>query len=319
MSSAAASASVSASARQTLKMDDECVVTGSRPSKSPVQMPGECRDDLYIKETSIPDPNRPDRPSYRFDGLFTRRPIKQHAFIGFYTGAWMHETAGDSLTPLQSAYAVHLQEGMLIVPSLSGGGGASKRVSYKAHPMSMANEPPRHARANAYLHQFVLGAEDVEEAPSSSSPPGNKEDKRGRSATQTDADDQLFYCVALVACRDIPADAEIWWHYGPHYEPVRRSRNYEAGQPCFLGRGDEAKVQHPTDALQRKVSRTCVSRMIQTPDNTDEDDTGDMGDTSDEEWTQKKEKKKRRRSTGGMPGAGRVAAALRNEEGGDVP
>ena len=217
-------------------------------------------------------------------------------------------------TPLQSAYAVHLQEGMLIVPSLSGE-GASQRVSYKAHPVSMANEPPRDAQANAYLHQFVLGANDVEEAPSSSSALGNE---RGRSTKRKYADDELFYCVALVACKDIPADAEVWWHYGPHYEPVRKSRNYEAGQPCFLGLGDEAKVQHPTEVLKRRVSRACVSVVIQTPDNTDEEDTGD---TSDEEWTQKKEKekKKRRGGAGGMPAAGRVAAALRKKEGGDVP
>tara|TARA_B110000046_G_scaffold120426_1_gene127160 strand:- start:110 stop:994 length:885 start_codon:yes stop_codon:yes gene_type:complete len=292
--------------------DAECVITDSRPSESPVQMPGECRDDLYIKETSIPDPNRPNRLSYRFDGLFTRKPIKQYGFIGFYTGAWMHETAGDSLTPLQSAYAVHLQEGMLIVPSLSGCDGASKRVSYKAHPISMANEPPRHARANAYLHQFVLGAEDVEGAPSSSPGHGNK---RGRSTKRKDADDELFYCVALVACKDIQANEEIWWHYGPHYEPVRKSRNYEAGKACFLGRGDDANVQHPTDVLQRKVSRTCVSVVIQTPDNTDEDDT-DEDDTDEEEraWEEEKQKKK-----GSMSRAARKAAALRVRDGGDVP
>ena len=195
-----------------------------------------CRPDLYAARTRLRDP---EGQRYDFWGLYCERDLQPGDFIGMYAGMWLHRSRA---FPFGNRYAVELSHGMTVAPP-------GQRPDPRRYPIAMANEPRPGERANAVLHEWVLGRDDVAQPP---------------------PDQSVFFGVGLVACAAIPRQTEICWHYGPSYQALP---DYPVGEACTV-----TDVRHPTQALGHPLPNDAVSPWVDTPSaSSDSDDDPSYG------------------------------------------
>ena len=183
-----------------------------------------CRSDLYVAQTRV----QRNGHRYEFQGLFCHNQIHKGEFIGLYTGEFGRVQTNDT-------YTLQLSNGAIVSPPITEDG---KVAEPGKHPIPLANEPYPASRANAFLAEWTLGREEVKDIPD-----WNEE--------------EVFFCVGLVACADIPRDREIRWNYGKAYE---KRRNYRIGTDCEK----PARFQHPIDVIG-KIPFHFVTGYIYTP------------------------------------------------------
>jgi hypothetical protein len=124
-------------------------------------------------------------------GLFTTLERKVGDAIGFYAGV-----VKTHVTEREQEYAIELPGfDLVVVPPVDAQGN----VDFENYPFAAANEPPQGCEAN-----MVLVADRVYEL-----------------------NDKTYTVLAFYISRNVQANEELSWAYGPLYK-----RNYEAGNPC---------------------------------------------------------------------------------------
>lgn len=201
-----------------------------------------CRADMYAAQTTLCDANG---ERYTFWGLFCHNDLARGEFIGLYNGEWTHE-----LNTVSTPYALQLSIGAVVTPVVHRG-----QVSPAQYPVAMANEPRPRAVGNAALHEWSLPRKAVSGIPDS-------------------VDDAEFYCAGLVACKDIPRDTEVRWHYGKDYGAWR---DYAAGCGCV---GSVARVGHPVDSLRHLIPYDAVTPFLDTPCVSSDEEADEAADPS---------------------------------------
>ena len=207
-------------------MDDDEII-----EYLPIQHAGS-RDDLYVAKSRL---RTPHGQPYDFWGLYCHNDIRKGEFIGMYNGMWIHS---HEIFPFGNRYAIQVASSMMVAPP-------GQQPNPQQYPIAMANEPAPGTRANAMLREWVFSRADIAGIP------------------QNVADDS-FHGVGLVACVDIPQNSEIYWHYGPHYNPIR---GYATGDPCHI-----LTDVHPPQALGHPLPYDCVSPVLDSPSASDDSD-----------------------------------------------
>ena len=196
-----------------------------------------------------------DGKRYEFLGLFCANRLPAGAFIGLYRGEWSYKQA-----PKRGAdkYGLQLSMGARVDTPLLGAED-EVRLDYKESMIALANEPGPRGMANAYMAEWTLDADQVED------PTGDPIYR--------------YHCIGLVAGAAIEAGTEICWHYGDAYD--RTDAGYEGhgevGAKCqHTGRPPPSPVSDwglGADARLPVGSYTC---MLFTPEPSDCDsDDGD--------------------------------------------
>ena len=191
---------------------------------------------LYVARTRLTDQMG---QRYWFWGLYSHRNIRRGEFIGMYNGMWIHNSLSFEFG---NRYAIELSHGMVVSPP-------GQQPDPQRYPIAMANEPRPNTRANAFLHEWTFGREDVAGIPHN-------------------VNENVFFGVGLVACEDIPANGEIRWHYGVHYESLR---GYNIGEPCETI--PNVSGLNPTEILGHRLPYDAVSPFIDSPSNSEGDDS----------------------------------------------
>lgn len=204
-----------------------------------------CIPELYVARSRLLNAVTGQR--YDFWGLFCERNIRSGEFIGMYNGIWIH--SGHTFE-FGNRYAIELSHGMMVAPP-------GQRPDPQLYPIAMANEPQSGTTANAFLHEWVFGREDVENIPQ-------------------DVHDEHFFGAGLVACADIPQNTEITWYYSATYDKIR---DYQVGVSCAIPTHINV---HPTDALGHAVPYDAVSRMLDSPSNSSSSDDPDYRSTKED-------------------------------------
>lgn len=206
-------------------MDDDLIEFFPATSES-------VRSDLYVAKTQLTDANS---VKYPFWGLYCHKDLHAGEFIGMYSGMWIH---ADDDFEFGNRYALKTSYDVVVAPP-------SAHPDPQRYPIAMANEPAPHTHANAYMIEYVFDREEVRGIPSQ-------------------IKDERFFGMALYACRDIPANAEITWVYGNDY-----SRDYIYGDDCASFTPPTA---HPFDVLGGPIPYDAVSPFLDSPSATSSDD-----------------------------------------------
>lgn len=130
-------------------------------------------------------------------GLFTKRALPLGSFIGFYCGEEMEgKRANAALSKHNGAYAMEIAPG--VVFSARPGTTAKDLLAF-------VNEPPEKEEANVRIVPYYLNAEKHPDRP-------------------------VAVAMAFYVSRPVTANAELWVHYGPKYQPIRKRLGYKAGR-----------------------------------------------------------------------------------------
>ena len=165
--------------------------------------------------------------------------LPKGTFLGFYTGA----IAPGGASPTD--YAFDMSRSVTHSTTIEPFGDAD-RISYKSrcrHVLANMNEPREGTHANAILVLQDFWHHEVE-----GGQPG-----------------VCYRGVAAFTCCDVQKHEELTWHYGPGYEPTRRSKGYTAGLPCAAVLGDEEFLPDESQGAvrayaerQQKIPLACV-------------------------------------------------------------
>ena len=144
-------------------------------------------------------------------GLFTTVTIPKGAWIGFYTGHGLLNAEYRSLTEEQ-------REDLARYAAMSNLNNhaytwcppyeANNMPDFTKHAMAAVNEPDSEQVAN------VIALATMMEIP------------------LDDGTSPHFAVMSFFACKEIPANAELLWTYGPGYEAMRKQYDYTPGPPC---------------------------------------------------------------------------------------
>lgn len=200
------------------------------------------RPNLYVARTRLIEETT--RQRYTFWGLYSHRDINRGEFIGMYNGVWIHSSQSFEFG---NRYAIELSQGMSVAPP-------GQQPDPQHFPIAMANEPRPGTRANAFLHEWTFDRADVADIPDN-------------------IHESIFFGVGLVACDDIPANTEIRWHYGMHYQPFR---DYNVGEHC---RVTGVATPNPVHTLRHPLPYDAVCPFVDTPSNSEDDSDPDYGRT----------------------------------------
>ena len=170
-------------------------------------------------------------------GLFTTDVIQRGAAVGIWTG---RSVSIDEYVDDQ--YGVELsypgrKDSIVVTPVESDGS-----VDLAAHPMAAVNEPKTGSRANLYLQIEEYEATNTEDNLSS-----------------------RYLIMIFYASEDVPANKELFWHYGAHYHRI----GYTEGLParCVDSFPKERRFQR---LLNERPDGVHI--FMSTPSNTQESD-----------------------------------------------
>lgn len=192
-----------------------------------------CRADLYVSKTRL---RMSTGQLYDFWGLYCHNDIAKGAFIGMYSGIWIHST---DTFPFGHRYAIEVAASLLVAPP-------GQRPDPQQYPIAMANEPAPGTTANAMLHEWVFDRKDIADIPA-------------------DIQDNMFHGVGLLACEFIPRDTEIRWFYGVSYNAIR---NYPVGNGCSV-----TSDVHPCHELGHPLPFDAASPILGSPSASDNEDS----------------------------------------------
>ena len=194
-----------------------------------------CRQDLYVARTRL---RAPSGDRYDFWGLFCHNDIPVGAFIGMYSGMWIH---ADAAFPFANRHALEVNGELSVAPP-------GQRPDPQRYPIAMANEPAPRTFANATLREWEFDSGDIE--------------------VPHNVSDNVFHGAGLVACLFIPRNTEIKWHYGRSYGNLR---NYPAGEDCQNEPPALSSAQ-VRQALGHRLPYDSVSPPLGSPSASDDEE-----------------------------------------------
>ena len=152
-----------------------------------------------------------------------------------YAGMWRDISQGSF--PFGNRYAVEFSM-LLVAPP-------GQHPDPQQYPIAMANEPTPNSQANATLKEWIFDRSEIDGVP-------------------TNVTDSQFHGIGLVACKRIPKNTEITWHYGLTYNPIR---DYQAGEEIRC-----TTNEHPHQVLGHNLPYNSVSPLLSSPSASDDED-----------------------------------------------
>tara|TARA_A100001015_G_scaffold315714_1_gene428178 strand:+ start:859 stop:1419 length:561 start_codon:yes stop_codon:yes gene_type:complete len=173
-----------------------------------------------------------------FYGLFTSELIPKGAFIGYYIGTFYDEFWDEDDTPPMSHYAVN-GSGFTVIPM---GENTPGGVNPSTFPLAMMNEPPKGSVSNASVVEWLYAKDAI---------PGiDPKTKVG--------------VIAIHACRDIEAGAEIYFYYGDLYDRRHYGRKpYNVGMGCNPpNRANVPEYERPRNVMLKRNVRSVPENLV---------------------------------------------------------
>jgi len=197
-----------------------------------------CRHGLYVAQTKL---SGPDAERLPFRGVFTSKPLRAGAFVGFYTGEWYTPETLESMPDVRrrNEYAVSTSGDPRCDEVICSPPVERRRIDEVKYPLGLVNEPGKHSTANCILAEYKFTMDELTDP----------------SLVPEELHGEDIVAIGIVTTREVGAHRELTWHYGSSYH-----RSYKVGKQTRLPQG--LRPEDPIIALGGRIPNECVCVLV---------------------------------------------------------